>query len=137
VRFLGASSSRCALLTALSKSNSKPLAGREDQAGGVLWRFKNGNDYYIARANALENNVSLYYVEEGRRITIKYVDASVPARQWHTLRVEFSGKAISVVFDGRQYIRVDDDRIAGEGAVGVWTKADSVTAFDDFSYGGQ
>jgi len=115
----------------------KPLAGREDQAGGVLWRFKDANNYYIARANALENNVSLYYVEKGRRITIKYVDAPVPARQWHTLRVEFSGKAISVVFDGRQYIRVDDDRIAGEGAVGVWTKADSVTAFDDFSYGGQ
>jgi hypothetical protein len=115
----------------------KPLAGREDQAGGVLWRFKDGNDYYIARANALENNVSLYYVEKGRRITIKYADAPVAARQWHTLRVEFSGKAISVAFDGKQYIRVEDDRIAGEGAVGVWTKADSVTAFDDFSYEGQ
>jgi hypothetical protein len=115
----------------------KPLTGREDQAGGVLWRFKNGNNYYIARANALENNVSLYYVEKGRRITIKYVAAPVAAHQWHTLRVEFSGKAISVVFDGKQYIRVEDDRIAGEGAVGVWTKADSVTAFDDFSYGGQ
>ena len=58
----------------------KPLAGREDQAGGVLWRFKDGNNYYIARANALENNVSLYYVEKGRRITIKYVDAPVAAR---------------------------------------------------------
>ena len=114
----------------------KPLAGREDQAGGVLWRFKDANNYYIARANALENNVSLYYVEKGRRITIKYVDAPVPARQWHTLRAEFSGRTISVVFDGKPYIRVDDDRIAGEGAVGVWTKADSVTAFDDFSYGG-
>ena len=115
----------------------KPLAGREDQAGGVLWRFKDGNNYYIARANALENNVSLYYVEKGRRITIKYVAAPVAAHQWHTLRVEFSGKAISMVFDGKQYIRVEDDRIAGEGAIGVWTKADSVTAFDDFSYGGQ
>jgi len=115
----------------------KPLAGREDQAGGVIWRFKNGNDYYIARANALENNFSLYYVEKGRRITIKYVAAPVAAQQWHTLRAEFSGRAISVAFDGKQYIRVDDDRIAGEGAVGVWTKADSVTSFDDFSYGGQ
>ena len=115
----------------------KPLAGREDQAGGVLWRFKDGNNYYIARANALENNVSLYYVEKGRRITIKYAAAPVAAHQWHTLRAEFSGKTIGVVFDGKQYIRVDDDRIAGEGAVGVWTKADSVTAFDDFSYGGQ
>ena len=115
----------------------KPLAGREDQAGGVLWRFKDGDNYYIARANALENNVSLYYVEKGRRITIKYVDAPVAANQWHTLRVEFSGKAIKVIFDGKQYIGLDDDQIAGEGAVGVWTKADSVTAFDDFSYGGQ
>ena len=115
----------------------KPLTGREDQAGGVLWRFKDGNNYYIARANALENNVSLYYVKKGRRITIKYVDAPVPAHQWHMLRVEFSGRAISVVFDGKQYIRVEDERIAGEGAVGVWTKADSVTAFDGFSYGGQ
>ena len=115
----------------------KALAGREDQAGGVLWRFKDGNNYYIARANALENNVSLYYVEKGRRITIKYVGAPVPAHQWHMLRVEFSGRAISVVFDGKRYIRVEDDRIAGEGAVGVWTKADSVSAFDDFSYGGQ
>jgi hypothetical protein len=115
----------------------KPLAGREDQAGGVLWRFKDGNNYYIARANALENNVSLYYVEKGRRITIKYVAAPVAAHQWHTLRVEFSDRAISVTFDGKQHIRVDDDRIAGEGAVGVWTKADSITAFDDFSYGGQ
>ena len=85
----------------------KPLAGREDQAGGVLWRFKDANNYYIARANALENNVSLYYVEKGRRITIKYVDAPVPARQWHTLRAEFSGRTISVVFDGKPYIRVE------------------------------
>ncbi|MGZ5841806.1 MAG: hypothetical protein ACXWJ8_07700, partial [Xanthobacteraceae bacterium] len=83
----------------------KPLAGREDQAGGVLWRFKDVNNYYIARANALENNVSLYYVEKGRRITIKYVDAPVPAGQWHTLRAEFSGRTISVVFDGKPYIR--------------------------------
>ncbi len=115
----------------------KPLTGRKDQAGGVIWRFKDGNNYYVARANALENNVSLYYVEKGKRITIKYVDVPVAAHQWHTLRVEFSGRAISVVFDGKQYIRVEDDRIAGQGAVGVWTKADSVTAFDDFSYGRQ
>jgi hypothetical protein len=115
----------------------KPLAGREDQAGGVLWRFKGSDNYYIARANALENNVSLYYVEKSRRITIKYVDASVAANQWHTLRAEFSGKAIKVIFDGKQYIGLENNQIAGEGAVGVWTKADSVTAFDDFSYGGQ
>jgi hypothetical protein len=115
----------------------KPLAGREDQAGGVLWRFKDGDDYYIARANALENNVSLYYVEKGRRITIKYVSAPVAAQKWHTLRVEFSGKSIKVILDDKEYIAVDDTHITGDGAIGVWTKADSVTVFDDFSYEGQ
>jgi hypothetical protein len=115
----------------------KPLAGREDQAGGLVWRFRDATTYYIARANALENNVSLYHTENGRRVTIKYVNAPVAAGQWHTLRVEFAGKAIKVMFDGKPYIAVENDRIAGAGAVGVWTKADSVTAFDDFSYGGQ
>jgi hypothetical protein len=115
----------------------KPLAGREDQAGGLVWRFKDADKYYVARANALENNVSLYHVETGRRITIKYASAPVAAHQWHTLRVEFSGKAIKVILDGRQYIAPDDDHIAGAGTVGLWTKADSVTAFDDFLYEGQ
>ncbi len=70
----------------------KPLSGREDQAGGVVWRWKDGDNYYVARANALEGNVSLYYTERGRRITIKYVDAPVAKSQWHTLRVEFVGR---------------------------------------------
>ena len=113
----------------------KPLSGREDQAGGVVWRWKDGNNYYIARANALENNVSLYYTENGSRKTIKYVDAPVAGKQWHLLRVEFSGTKIRVLLDGKAYIALDDARIAGAGAVGVWTKADSVTVFDDFAYG--
>ncbi|MBV8406667.1 MAG: hypothetical protein JOY64_03485 [Alphaproteobacteria bacterium] len=112
----------------------KPLSGREDQAGGLVWRWKDGNTYYVARANALENNVSLYYTERGRRITIKYVDAPVAGNAWHTLHVEFKGSRIRVLLDGRAYIEQDDGHIAGPGAVGVWTKADSVTAFDDFSY---
>ena len=113
----------------------KPVSGREDQAGGVVWRWKDGDNYYVARANALENNVSLYYTERGRRITIKYVDAPVPANAWHTLRVEFQGTRIRVLLDGTAYIERDDEHIVGPGAVGVWTKADSVTAFDDFAYG--
>ena len=114
----------------------KPLTGREDQAGGVVWRWKDGDNYYVARANALENNVSLYYTANGRRNTIKYVDAPVPGNTWHTLRVEFSGKKMRVSLDGKQYIETDDGHIVGSGAVGVWTKADSVTLFDDFGYGG-
>jgi hypothetical protein len=112
----------------------KPLAGRQDQAGGVVWRWKDGDNYYVARANALENNVSLYYTEKGRRNTITYVDAPVPGNVWHALRVEFAGKRIRVMLDGKTYIETDDGHIAGGGAVGVWTKADSVTLFDDFRY---
>lgn len=113
----------------------KALEGTEDQAGGVIWRWKDGDNYYVARANALENNVSLYYTEAGRRKTLKYVDAPVPPRVWHTLRVEFSGSRISVALNGKLYIEYEDSHISGPGAVGMWTKADSVTAFDDFSYG--
>lgn len=113
----------------------KALSGRSDQAGGVVWRWKNGDNYYVARANALENNVSLYYTENGRRRTIKYVDAPVAKNAWHVLRVEFAGRHIRVALNGKPYIELDDDHISGTGAVGVWTKADSVTAFDDFTYG--
>jgi hypothetical protein len=115
----------------------KPLAGKEDQAGGVVWRFKDSGNYYVARANALETNVSLYYTTAGRRMTLRYVDAPVAGKVWHTLRVEFSGSRIKVALDGKTYIEVEDDHISGPGAVGMWTKADSVTAFDDFSYGSQ
>jgi hypothetical protein len=114
----------------------KALAGREDQAGGVVWRWKDANNYYVARANALENNVSLYYTEKGVRKTLKYVDAPVAGNQWHALRVEFRGTKIRVLLDGTAYIAAEDSHIAGAGAVGVWTKADSVTVFDDFAYAG-
>ena len=113
----------------------KPVSGREDQAGGVVWRWKDGDNYYVARANALEDNVSLYYTENGSRKTIKYVDAPVARDAWHLLRVEFSARRIRVILDGQARIELDDAHIAGAGAVGVWTKADSVTLFDDFRYG--
>jgi hypothetical protein len=111
------------------------ISGREDQAGGIVWRWKNGDNYYVARANALENNISLYYTEGGSRKTLKYVDAPVALGSWHTPRVEFAGTRIAVSLNGKRYIELDDKRISGPGAVGVWTKADSVTAFDDFTYG--
>ncbi|EHR71563.1 hypothetical protein BurJ1DRAFT_2737 [Burkholderiales bacterium JOSHI_001] len=113
----------------------KPIRGRDDQAGGVVWRWKDGNNYYVVRANALENNVSLYYTEGGSRRTLKYVDAPVAANVWHVLRVEFRGASIHVLLDGKAVITFEDGHIIGAGAVGVWTKADSVTAFDDFSFG--
>jgi hypothetical protein len=126
-----------ALVDGFVEVKFKALGGREDQAGGVVWRWKDGDHYYVARANALEDNVSLYYTERGRRITIKYVHAPVAANAWHILRVEFQGPQIRVLLDGIDYIEQDDRHIVGPGAVGVWTKADSVTVFDDFSYGAQ
>ena len=101
----------------------------------MVWRWKDGDNYYVARANALEDNVSLYHTTGGRRKTIKYVDAPVAANTWHVLRVEFAGTMIRVELDGKTYIESKDSHIAGAGAVGVWTKADSVTSFDDFKYG--
>jgi len=110
------------------------ISSREDRAGGVVWRWKDGDNYYVARANALENNVSLYYTERGSRKTLKYVDAPVAAGVWHKLRADFAGTRITVSLDGRRWIEIDDAHIAGPGAVGVWTKADSVTAFRDLSF---
>ena len=112
----------------------KPLSGREDQAGGVVWRWKDGDNYYVARANALENNVSLYYTERGRRRP-----SSTSTRRCRPIpgtrcSVEFAGTQIRVSLDGKTYIELNDSHISGAGAVGVWTKADSVTAFDDFAF---
>jgi hypothetical protein len=124
-----------AILDGFVEVRFKPMRGREDQAGGVVWRWKDGKNYYVARANALENNVSLYYTEGGARKTLKYADAPVAPNAWHVLRVEFKGTRIHVLLNGKATIEFDDAHIAGAGSVGVWTKADSVTAFDDFSFG--
>jgi hypothetical protein len=113
----------------------KPISGKEDQAGGVVWRWKDSDNYYIARANALEDNVMLFYTKDGIRRELQSSDVKVPSNQWGTLRVEFSGKEIIVFLNGKEHIRMNDSHITGAGAVGVWTKADSVTAFDDFSFG--
>lgn len=113
----------------------RPLSGREDQAGGVVWRFKDAGHYYVARANALENNVSLYHTTAGSRHTIQYRDAPVAKDKWHTLRVDFRGTSIRVSLDGTVYIDLQDAHVQGAGKAGVWTKADSVTLFDAFAYG--
>jgi hypothetical protein len=113
----------------------RPISGREDQAGGLVWRWKDGDNYYVARANALENNVSLYHTTAGSRRTIQYRDAPVAKNAWHTLRVDFKGASIRVSLDGKTHIDLQDTHIQGAGKAGVWTKADSVTLFDVFTYG--
>lgn len=115
----------------------KPVAGKEDQAGGVIWRVKDADNYYIARANALEDNVTIYHTIQGKRVPFKNVNTKVASGVWHTLRVEFSGQTFKVLFNGKQVIEASDDSFSQAGRVGVWTKADSVTMFDDFTYGGE
>ena len=113
----------------------KPVAGKEDQAGGVVWRAKDANNYYIARANALEDNVTIYHTIDGRRVAFKSIDTKVAPGVWHTLRVDFHGSQFTVTFDGAKVIEASDESFKDAGKVGVWTKADSVTLFDDFHYG--
>lgn len=113
----------------------KPISGHEDQAGGIIWRWQNGNQYYVARANALENNVRIYNVYHGTRQAFMGADVKVTPNEWHTLRVKFVDDQFTVMFDGKVVIEATDDLIEKSGAVGVWTKADSIIMFDDFSYG--
>ena len=113
----------------------KPVAGKEDQAGGVIWRVQDANNYYIARANALEDNVTIYHTINGKRVAFKSINTKVTSGVWHTLRVEFAGNKFTVIFDGSKVIEATDDSFTNAGKVGVWTKADSVTLFDNFVYG--
>lgn len=115
----------------------KPLSGEDDQAGGVVWRAKDGDNYYVARANALEGNVRIYHFVNGKRTQFKGVNLAVAAQQWHTLRVTFSGPRFTVLFNGKELFTAEDETHKDAGKVGIWTKADSVTLFDDFSFGGQ
>ncbi len=115
----------------------KPVSGKEDQAGGVIWRAKDADHYYIARANALEDNVTIYHTIKGRRVSFKNTNTKVASGEWHTLRVDFEGNKFTVTFDGRKVLEATDDSFKDAGKVGVWTKADSVTLFDDFSYAGK
>jgi hypothetical protein len=119
----------------------KPISGRVDQAAGIVWRYRDPNNYYIVRANARENNVVLYKVENGRRTSLAPkgtppntygVDHPVPAGRWSTLGVRVQGNLFTVLFDGKQIFQVEDNTFRDAGRTGLWTKADSVTYFDDF-----
>jgi hypothetical protein len=113
----------------------KALSGREDQAAGLIWRAKDANNYYVARANALENNVTIYHTINGRRTEKKRARMTVAANQWQALRVEFQANHFIVSFNGQTALEWDDQTFKDAGKLGVWTKADSVTEFDDFTYG--
>ncbi len=121
----------------------KPVSGKEDQAGGLVFRFVDPDNYYVVRANALEDNVVLYKTVAAKRSSLPVkgrtfgygVDVDVPSGKWSTLRVEFKGHLFTVFLNGKRLFEVEDDTFKEAGAVGLWTKADSVTLFDDFRYG--
>lgn len=119
----------------------KPVSGTVDQAAGIVWRYRDQNNYYIVRANALENNVVLYKVERGKRTSLAPkgtasgtygVKETVPKQTWSGIGVKAQGKLFTVFFNEQRLFEVEDGTFGGAGKTGLWTKADSVTHFDDF-----
>jgi len=117
----------------------KSVSGRVDQGAGIVWRYKDKDNYYIVRANALEGNVVLYKVQNGKRSDLPLkglgrtygMKEKVPSGQWGILRVVVKGNLFEVYHEGKKLYEVEDDTFKEAGKVGVWTKADSVIYFDD------
>lgn len=111
----------------------KAVAGKIDQGGGVVWRYKDSDNYYIARFNPLESNYRLYKVVAGKRQQLATREKlDLPAGKWHTLAVTMKGDRIECRLDGKLHLEATDDTFAAAGKVGLWTKADAQTYFDDF-----
>jgi hypothetical protein len=111
----------------------KPLSGKEAQAAGVVWRYRDENNYYFARANAAEKNVSVFKVENGRRSAIlPGVKHEISPNEWCILKVSARGNRFQIYMDHRRILQGQDNTFTGAGKVGLWTVADSVTYFDDF-----
>jgi hypothetical protein len=124
----------------------KTVAGKTDQAAGLVWRYRDPNNYYLVRANAIENNIVMYKVENGNRISLAPkgkppktygVRHRIPPRTWNILRVSFKKSRFEVYFDHRKVFEVEDSTFTQPGKLGLWTKADSVTYFDDFQFSGK
>jgi hypothetical protein len=111
----------------------KPVAGKVDQAGGIAVRVTSPNDYYLVRANALENNVRFYRIVKGRREQLATADVKVASGQWHTLGLRAENDRFTVAFDGKTLHSTSDRTLPGPGRIALWTKSDSVTRFDQIS----
>ena len=109
----------------------KGVKGKEDQGGGPVWRYHDADNYYIARANPLENNFRVYKVVAGNRKQLASVDLDIPTGEWHTIKISMMGNHILCFYDGKKYHDVTDDTFTGSGKVGLWTKADAFTYFDN------
>ncbi len=109
----------------------KAVSGKIDQAAGIVLRHQDKDNYYVVRANAAEDNVRLYHFVNGKRTQFAGKDIEVPAAKWHTLRIKLAGNHFTVWFNGQVLFEADDETIKNGGGVGLWTKADSVTRFDN------
>lgn len=110
----------------------KAIAGKIDRGGGPVWRYRDANNYYVARMNPLEDNYRVYKVEDGKRTQLGSADVKVPAGQWHDIRVVHKGKQIKCYLDGKLSMEVTDNTFEAAGQVGLWTKADAQTRFVGF-----
>ena len=108
----------------------KAVGGRIDQAGGIAVRLADPNNYYVARANALEDNVRFYRVVNGHREQLAGANVTVTANEWHTLGLRAEGEQFTISYDGKALFGVTDKTFTEAGGVALWTKADSVTRFD-------
>lgn len=109
----------------------KAHEGRIDQGGGPIWRVTDKDNYYIARWNPLEDNFRVYYVKDGRRIQLDSARVRLPTDQWHTITILHQGSQITGYLNGEKLLEVNDSTFTDAGGVGVWTKADAATSFDD------
>lgn len=107
-----------------------PIEGKADIGGGLIWRATADRNYYLARANPLEQNIRIYRVVKGVRQMLKNFDHIIDVRQWHTLRVLTNGCRVQVYFDEKQVCDLCDETFS-TGRIGLWTKSDAVTYFDD------
>lgn len=115
----------------------KAVKGEIDQGGGPVWRYRDENNYYIARMNPLEDNFRVYKVIQGKRTQLDSSNAEAPVGKWHTIRVVQRGNHIQCYLNGKRHLDLKDDTYTGQGKVGLWTKADAVTSFDNFTYSGK
>ena len=109
----------------------KADAGRGDQGGGIMWRVKDADNYYVVRFNPLEDNLRLYSVKDGNRRMLKGTDVHLDAAKWHTLKVVQQGADYVIALDGKKLLQGSDMTFPHAGGVGVWSKADALTSFDD------
>jgi hypothetical protein len=111
----------------------KAVEGKLDQGGGVVWRYQDADNYYVARMNPLEDNYRLYKVIKGQRIQLATEEKiEIPTGTWHRLQVKHVGKKIACFLDGKKILEAEDDAIPESGRTGLWTKADARTSFDEF-----